>query len=408
MAWQDNIDTKIQITTGDGKTYNPQYKISEFEREYNNSIFEFPELEGSLVDRRKVKGTKFNLTVYFQGEEHIEDFNAFEESARDERPWTIYHPIKGNILCQPLSMKDDASGLGVTRVEISLMTTIKKSPPRITQDPRDAINYQNAVTKQTIEDGYTSSGDDPTPQNKATITETVKSLETSAEKLEKTQNEWDAFKNEANKAISEVNNVIGEATNGINSVINTIAYPSLFTDSVRSKITNFRAQLDLLLANLGFLKSPQDKKTFELLGSSYLNAMVFTVSNPQDGDYLNAIDVVNIAQILTEAYNDYTAALDEVQTETGSELDAFIPNYDTSAALDSQVNMALTNLLEIALTGQLERRFILEADSDPISLTHRLYGTNDDATLTRFIDENNIGLSKILEIKKGTEIVYYV
>jgi len=408
MSWKDNIDTSIEIETGDGKTYLPLYKIQGFEKEFNHSVFEFPELSGSLVDRRLPKGIKFSLTVYFQGENHIEDFKAFNTSSNDRRPWKIYHPIKGNILAQPIMMKDDSSGLGITTVEIDLITTIKKKPPRISKVPQDEIKFKTDNNGEAMGESFDERVGDMSPQNKDSLTSAVETVEENGEKLEKTQSQWDEFKNTVNTAKAEINNVIGEATSGINQTIAAISAPALFVDSVKERLANFEAQLDLLIANLGFLKTPEDKIVFETTGGAVINAMVTTLVNPISGDYNNAVDVVSVSQTMTTAYNNYVAALDEIQTDNGSDPDAYIPDYTNSAGIEDVVNLALSNLLDIALTGQLERRLILKEDSNPLSLAHRFYGMKREENLERFIDENNIGLNEILQLKKGREIVYYV
>ena len=64
-------------------------------------------MPGSLLDRREIKGTRFNLEIYFQGADHLDLSDDFIESAKDKRFWTLTHPFYGKMFVQPLSMGVD-------------------------------------------------------------------------------------------------------------------------------------------------------------------------------------------------------------------------------------------------------------------------------------------------------------
>jgi len=68
-----------------------------------------------------------------------------------------------------------------------------------------------------------------------------------------------------------------------------------------------------------------------------------------------------------------------------------------------------SELFEIAISAQQERSILCDSDTNVILLAHRFYGLLiDDSTIQRVMDNNSIGLSEILDIKKGRKILYYV
>lgn len=70
MDWEQRIQTNFSIQTGDGKIWFPLQKGGDKEREYNTSSFEFINVYGTLVDRKKPQGAKYNLIFYFEGADY--------------------------------------------------------------------------------------------------------------------------------------------------------------------------------------------------------------------------------------------------------------------------------------------------------------------------------------------------
>ena len=77
--------------------------------------------------------------------------------------------------------------------------------------------------------------------------------------------------------------------------------------------------------------------------------------------------------------------------------------------LTGVVNYAISQLFIIALGAQQERIILLGEDSNVINLTHRFYGLDsEDLNIDKFMRNNDIGISEMLQIEKGRKIKYYV
>ena len=130
MSWLEKVETEMIITTGDGQPYAPDYMNAVKSVEYNVAEFNFPGIAGTFVDRRLPKGRKFNLELYFQGDDHLDVAEAFEASANDSRAWEIEHPFYGLVIVQPTSLQFDNSKQNLSKITGTVIETILEDAPR--------------------------------------------------------------------------------------------------------------------------------------------------------------------------------------------------------------------------------------------------------------------------------------
>ena len=134
-TWKEKLENiKFSIKTGDGKTYFPLLKITEKSKDYNSSEYDFINVEGTFVDRKKPRGSKFPLVFYFQGDDNIEQCNAFETSADDSRLWTVEHPFYGIIKGQPTNLKRNDSNYNITEITVDFFESIITRKQETAQD----------------------------------------------------------------------------------------------------------------------------------------------------------------------------------------------------------------------------------------------------------------------------------
>jgi hypothetical protein len=85
-----------------------------------------------------------------------------------------------------------------------------------------------------------------------------------------------------------------------------------------------------------------------------------------------------------------------------------IDDGNSQRHLTDVISLTAGFLIQLSFTLKRGTRITLQNDRGLIDLVSELYGNIDDETLDFFIDSNNLAVDQILEIKKGTEIVYYV
>lgn len=408
MSWTDNIEDNIKITTGDGKKYEPLYKITEKTVEYNVAEFEFPNIEGTLVKKSQPKGARHKFELTFQGPDHIQESKAFEISNKDQRAWKVFHPIWGNLTVQPTSLSFNPSGLSATKIMAEVVETITEELPRVSIDPKNKISFDYINTNTSIAEGF-SDNVIPKTEDITQMTNTTDELYSLGSESVMSGDQSNEYFQLYNKASAAILNAASGVSIAAVLITDLYTYPGLFVSSVKDRLTLLQNQLTSISSDLENLLTFNSKSVYEMSGAGIISGMVNASINPADTDYNSTNEVLDVINQILSVYNDYMFNIDSLQTLTGGDENSYIPNYDSISNLTNLVNFATANLFNIALNAKQERFIYLEADSNVIILAHRFYGLeDDDSTIDEFINQNNIGINEMLEIKKGRKIIYYV
>lgn len=423
MSWQEAINTPFQITTGDGKIFTVLWKNSaQKEVDYNLAEFDFPQIAGSLVVRGTNKARKFSLEIYFQGDDHLDNSLSFEQSANDPRPWKIKHPIYGALTIQPISLKFDYSGFNVTHITGVMHETIVFGGPKVTQIPFDKIIFDKAQMDDVVAVGYQTEIQQLIPSIKDinTLTGYNKLLYDIGVKTVKLTEDAGKYFNAFNAANASILTLTSNPLQAMRDLQTVINYPSLFVNTIKSRVASIQAQFDSLSAQIGSITRVSDKRSYESTGSTLVSSMARTSITSYDAggnqvvngvlpDYTTKGDVIFVIEALQAIFNSFLANLDTLQTANGGDEDSYIASADSISALDDLMNFTISNLYDIALSAKQERIILLEKDSNPILLTHRFYGlVDDDSTIDYFIKTNNIQTNELLQIQKGRQLSFYI
>jgi hypothetical protein len=127
-------------------------------------------------------------------------------------------------------------------------------------------------------------------------------------------------------------------------------------------------------------------------------AKSITVKNT--GDFSKKKDTVLYIDKLTSNYETFLTNLDSFSD--------FEADHDTMFALKLLINNTEFLLYELLFEGKQERNYICERDTNLLLLSKKLYGSISEDNISLIKTTNNIGLSEILNIKQGREILYYV
>jgi len=407
MSWTDSIENKFIIETGDGVEYYPQWLNAVKSKEWNISDFEFIDVAGTLVKRGRPKGRKYELEIYFQGDDHLIDAQAFEESADDPRPWKLTHPYYGVIICQPLSLKFDNSVHNITKITGPIMETIEETNPKISYNYVDRIVEKHQFTL----DNYAASFSVDVPKmTSVDINKFQSNLSSIKEKTKKSILEtvdFQGYLNSFSTANAALNEIFTETLSGIQLVQSLINAPALFADTVENRLAMIETQFDFLLSSINSITSLGDKLIFSNnIGNTMACMSLAAVTNP---DYTKRVDVAKVIDKLITRHDQMIKELDELQSDNGGNPESFIPDAGGLQALSDLVSLTISQLYTIALNSKQERIIALDKDTNPIELTHRLYGLDEaDVNLTKLIDDNDIGINELLGLNVNRQIVYYI
>lgn len=409
MSWQTKVNSDYIIRTGDGQDYRPLWKLSNKSVEYNVSLFEFSEVQGTLVDRRLPKGRKIPLLIMFQGDDCIDVANRFEDSAKDPRAWQITHPYFGLVIVQPLSLEFDFSTFNVAIISGDLIETITTENPSVNISATGFIEEQKEITDEAFNTQLSSVSDTITSPQKNKSKANFLKLYTEGLKSVQDKVDSETYFNLFKEANNAINTITIQPLESIRTISVFISYPIQFKQNVQSRINLYATQINTLNLTIGSVLNPTDKSIFQNQLGNLISSMCLTASLPQQNDYKNRVDVINVINQIIISYTLYLNSLDLLQTSTGRYKDSFIPDSNSLIKLSTLVNFTISNLFIIALSSKQERSLILTDDSNAILLTHRFYGLDEnDENLTYFMDTNNIGINELLILEKGRKILYYI
>jgi hypothetical protein len=406
MSWLDNLTEEFLITTGDGLTHRPLWIPTSKDIEFNTVEFEFINKDGALVRRDSKKADRYNLEFYFVGEFHLQEAKRFEDSLVDKRPLTIAHPYHGDLLVQVPSLKRDDSQYNVTKYSGLFIVTISETNPQFTSNPQDEINELGETTLGNLNDAF---DEELSPSDINNLSQRNKRAYENGLKKVTDALQAEEFYNFFNQANAAVTNATQGPLEAMRATQNLITYPSKFTASVKDRFELLTDQFNTLRQVVSVTSDRSTKKMYEHNGGSIMTAFVLSASTPQSLDYKKNKDVFTIIDKMIELFEFYLDDLDEIQTENGGAPESYIPDATALINLSRLVNFTLVNLRNIALGSKMERVIITDKDTNILELTHKFYGMDDsDANLDELILNNNFGLNDFLQIKKGTEIIYYI
>jgi len=406
MSWIDKVSSDFIIVTGDGKSYRPLWLNAVKTFDFNVTEFEFINQQGGLIDRQEPRARRFNLSIFFEGENNLEESEAFEQSSFDKRAWTITHPYYGQIIVQPLGISFDNTKHNVSQITTTVVETITEEFPQSVESNVDKIISDVAETNELLStplaNEQLSSSDiqDIRTQN-TSLYNRGKNVATGLD----SETYFNAF-NTANNALFVIQD------NPIQSIID-LQYlalaPARFVQSTAIRFKLLSRQFNELRGLIPQTSDKSKKIIYQSNLGTNLTAQTLSLATPIEGEYKTAIQVLDLAEELQVNYNNYITDLDSLMSDNGGELDSYIPNQEPLYALNDLVNFTIVNLINIALDSRRERSLILGYDTNIIELTHRLYGLDpSDDNINELMEQNNLSFDEILQIKHGRKIIYFV
>ncbi len=406
MGWLEQTNSDFVITTGDGKEFSPEWMNATKNNEFNVAEFDFVDVRGTLVKRSQRRGRRFNLEIFFQGDDNLDVSNDFEISSEDSRAWTILHPLYGTLIVQPLSLAFDNTKDNVSKITGIIVETITEDNPQAITDPVDKITEDKANLDVVFEESFATDVI-PSTTDKNTMSSNLSILFNAGDGLagEASEEYFNLF-NAADAAIVDATTEPLAAIRAMNAMISA---PGLFDESVKNRIALFQDQFDRLSTSINTITEASKKKIYESNVGTVISTMALAVANPIEGDYANRPDVIDRIDEILAIYNAYIDNLDILQTDNGGTPESYIPDSESLTGLNDLINFAISNLFDIALNTSQERSIIAEKDTNVILLTHRIYGLDaEDTLMDQLIDNNKIGIIELINIKKGRKILYYI
>ena len=107
MSWKDRVRPEIKFTSPDGNIFTALWRKNRQPVEKKLGIFNYPKLNGSIVQDLGINGNRYPLTFYFTGLDHDRTTELFVKAFEESGTWQVVHPIRGNLILQPVSINPD-------------------------------------------------------------------------------------------------------------------------------------------------------------------------------------------------------------------------------------------------------------------------------------------------------------
>lgn len=411
MSWKEKIENGVfEIKTGDGKIYKPLLSPNFSKQfDFNATIYDFINKPKSFVNRKNPRSKNFELIFFFQGENHLEEYEQFEISASDKRFWTVTHPIYGIVYGQPIAIGVSQTGLNTSEVAVDFWETII-----------DEVGILKEISSlQSMESNYAAltevSGNDfvaKTDLNEVSQRNFLQNLEDFSSRYKSFYNapNIQELQESVRKVSTSLNNIIRQPKNFISDVYSMFGYFQTLQTDIFSKANVVKEIYSDLKAILDVKDLTSNEKAyFETVTNALISSFASTILLFNQTNLLTKKQLLSLSEDLFFVYNDYFTTLEEVSVKLEDFNNYYILNFEAQNLAFESVSSAAYHLLLLSYDARQEREKILEKDSDIISLTHRFVSLDEnDENINFFRSVNNLKNNNLFLVEKGTKIIYYV
>jgi hypothetical protein len=420
MSWKDRLRGSITLTSPSGIEFTAKWVGNDHSKEKKVGVFEYPNNNGTRTQDLGVNGTRYPLTLYFDGPDNdIESLNFYKTC--DERgPWEIIHPTDGKLTLQLTSISRNVRPVESGNVTVCETQWIEPSAETSTSSTAQTAAEATAAaldTNITTAGQYSANITQNTfaevSANEVAITNVSTAAGNALETISSINDEISAQFLAIQRGIQDsLDQAILEPLVVAGQIQQLTQLPALAVQDIEARLNAYIAMADEIFNFLPDENGPEDKNSvnaYELGLSAVLTAASQTViTGPLD----NRVKAIEFANKLTQLLSDITENLDNVQENfSNNDIDTqYFSNSQGYNDLAIMISKALRYLLDSLLSLSVEKRFTLDRPRAPLEITVTEYGSlgDNDENLDFFIQTNNLSGSRIRLLPAGVEVVVYV
>jgi len=421
-TWRDR-QREAAITTPDGTRFTFLFEDLERSRSENASIFKFAERSGALVQRLSSGQDIYPLTIIFTGADYDLIAESFWQKTKQPGVFILEHPrFPGFKRVQLLNIRvriAAKTGDNQAAFDAVFHETINFTLPETALDSTTQILQTSNALNESAATAFADNaelGDElivPALEQKSrSIVDNIYSVFSSTAAKESALNT--AFNAQYLTVQENINNITGGPLEFARSLAIFISTPSRVATSIDDRIGSYIKLFDntessLVSAAADVLEAAKNKAALALI-SGLINISGMCQASVSDADYLTRADIISVADEIIDVSDRAIVLLDEYSDRFNDELDPAARRFeitDTINILNDLTSLTIARLFDIAFTLKQERFITLDAERDPVTLTHELYGFSDD-NLDFLIATNSLKGDELFLIPKGKEIVYYI
>jgi prophage DNA circulation protein len=418
--YRDRLRQNVQLTSPDGNVFNPLWRGDTRTQEKKIGIFNFPNVNGSVVQDLGASSMKYTLTLFFEGANNDIDSNEFMAAIQQKGVWKVIHPVHGLKELQPLSFSpidDPVSSGNVTQIDTEWIEPIKESTvvstPELQSSVASQIDTVNDTTADQLNNSTFQDTAAETGEFRDVVGDVVANVEEYLEGISSASAEITAEMEAIKRDLDNVLDVLPLDMIAVAGQIQElIQLPTRAIEDTQARLDtyqNFAEGISLLSPETAGTPSYNRVAVQELAFTAIFSAVADVSST---GKLQSRSEAVQVVEAVLTLFNDATDTLDTTQELfEGQPIDRQYFSQ-TQSYSDSSKLIALTvaYLLRSLFDLKIEKRFVLDRDRNPVMVTIEEYGSlgDEDINLDLFLESNKIEDTEHLIMLKGRELVVYV
>jgi prophage DNA circulation protein len=432
VTWQNRVYKAVYIHPNGFDEFEFDSENVSRVTEKRTTAFQFPGVDDAYVQGNGFGSRKYALRCYFTGDDCDLLADRFEVALLFDGVGTLRHPLYGTFSVVPfgtVSRRDDlVTAANQAIVDVTFWTTTGVVYPTSQVSAKNEVE-QNAdlFEEATIEwyDNAIELGDEEkrarhrgNVEEQLAIANAV--LSKPAEATAAVSREFRAWQQTINTGITTL---VGNPVLLAQSVVNLVKAPARAAAGIENMILAYVDFLQTIFTSPGGTPgratgiSAREGEQIALANSwrhadlSALNGLVAMARAAIEADYRTKPEALSTADALLAQLEAVSAWREAGYAEfTSAEYGARIEVIDDGRAwlnATQTIYVCAGYLVQLAFSLSAERLTVLDRNRSIIDLCAEFYGNVDDETINFFIDSNSLCGCQILELERGTEVLWY-
>jgi len=382
--------------------------------------FQFSGLDESYIQQNGFGARKYPLRCIFSGSSHDKDATQFEYALLTKGIGELEHPFYGTFAVVPVgsfTRRDDlVSGANQTIIEVTFSTTLASVYPAGQGYPVSEIEASLGSFTDAANETFAATAELDTISKqadfKATVRGVLKDIRGAFATVGGiTATARRAFEDQVRLVNEGLDTLVGSPLVLAQQISNLVLAPARALEGLVGRIDGYGRMLQGIVGNHSSTQGDSatlpdaiasKRNEFRLSDLVATTAVAGSVHSTTDTKFTTRPQALRAAEgvmsQLAQAIvwrDERLAALEQIDTGEA---------YQT---LQEAVSQAAGFLVVSSFSLVPERRIVIDRDRTILDLCAEIYGTTSNERLDFLITSNDLSGSEILELKRGTAVLYY-
>lgn len=422
--WFDRLQ-EAAYTPQSGQRITFDYEDVSVDFEARGTAFDFSSADGTYVQKRGRSGNRYPLRIFFWGDDYDREASVFDAALREPGFGTLEHPAYGTVnvaVFGRVVRRDDLKTAANQAVyEVTFWESIQELYPAAQADTKSKILSAVDAFNEAFGDQFDRQLDLSTQIERQSF------LDKYNEFLDKTQASLEVIAEAQQDTADKFNAVVDSIKRGIDVLIGSplalARQTQIMIQTPARAVTSIRSQLDAygnLASDIFGLNTSapngNDSRNTNEFHNNEMYASGYVISSAVASlstQFVNSAEAIEASVAIDTLFESFLEWYDDnyqsiAQTLSGTTTEGSLDPGDAYQQMSTVIGLVTGYLVNLSFTLKQERSVVLDRDRTIIDLASELYKDEPDDYLDAMIDDNNLSADEILELRRGTEIVYYV